>query len=229
MIRGIAIALALAAPLVAGASAAGAPAQQTDWTKAIGKTAEGAYFVGNPDAKVRLVEYGSMTCNHCANFHAQAMKPLLANYIASGKLAFEFRNLLRDPADISAALLARCAGSSRFFAASGAMFEQQEVWLGQLRVADRDALTKAVQERDFAGLARIAGLDLLAGKHGVSPAQASVCLKSQAELETILAMTQKANEAYGINSTPSFLINDRLVPVHDWASLKPLIEQALAE
>ena len=78
MIRGIAIALALAAPLVAGASAAGAPAQQTDWTKAIGKTAEGAYFVGNPDAKVRLVEYGSMTCNHCANFHAQAMKPLLA-------------------------------------------------------------------------------------------------------------------------------------------------------
>lgn len=229
MIRPIALALALAVPSAAGAGAAGPPAEQADWTKAFGQTAEGAYFVGNPKAKVRLVEFASMTCPHCANFHAQANRALMADYVASGDLVFEFRNLLRDPADVAAALLARCAGTERFFTTSGAIFAQQDVWLGRLRAGDRDALTKAVQARDFAAVARMAGLDVLAGQHGISPAQASVCLKDEKQLNLIIAMTQKGGQTHGVSGTPSFLINDRLVPVHDWASLKPLIDQALAE
>src|SRR3546814_17531411 len=86
--------------------------------------------MGNPDAKVKLVEYGSYTCSHCRDFAAESAEEI-RQIVDSGKMSFEFRNYVRDPIDISTALLARCGGkdifyplSDQFFANQNAMFEK---------------------------------------------------------------------------------------------------------
>ena len=119
-------ALSIAAlSLVAAAPAAPAPA----WSSKISTSAIGAYIVGNPAAKVRLVEYFSYTCSHCGEFARDGDVPLKTQYIDKGLVVFEYRNLVRDPVDLTAALLARCGGAKTFAANHHAIFMAQPVWL----------------------------------------------------------------------------------------------------
>src|SRR3546814_5533810 len=92
---------------------AAAPPAATAWSATIGESGIGAYSVGNPQAKVKLVEYFSYTCSHCAEFAKEAGVPLKAQYIDKGSVLFEYRNLIRDPVDMTAAMLARCGGAKR--------------------------------------------------------------------------------------------------------------------
>ncbi|MCA1653471.1 MAG: DsbA family protein, partial [Sphingomonadales bacterium] len=81
-----------------------------DWTTVVSRTPAGGFVMGNPNAKVKLIEYGSLTCPHCAEFEEKGGKPLIDNYVKKGLVSFEFRNFVRDPYDITAALIARCGG-----------------------------------------------------------------------------------------------------------------------
>ena len=100
---------------VAVAIAAPASAQQ-DWSKTVVATTDGGFAMGNPKAKVTLVEYGSLTCSHCREFHETGMKPLVANYVKTGKVSYEFRDFpVHGPVDIPAILLGRCVSKEAFF------------------------------------------------------------------------------------------------------------------
>ena len=89
------------------------PPANGDWSTVVSQTAEGGFLMGNPNAAVKVVEYGSMTCPHCAEFDEEALKPLTDNYVKSGRVSFEFRNFVRDPFDVAASLVARCGGTAR--------------------------------------------------------------------------------------------------------------------
>ena len=84
--------------VVAFATVGAAP---VDWTKTVTRGANGAYVLGNPKAKVRLVEYLSYSCSHCAEFTAQSAAPLKTNYISKGNVAIELRNAVRDRFDFA--------------------------------------------------------------------------------------------------------------------------------
>ena len=84
-----------------------------DWSSIVSKTAEGGFIMGNPNAKVKLVEFGSLTCPHCAEFEEKGGNALIENYVKKGLVSWEFRNFVRDPVDMTATLLARCGGESR--------------------------------------------------------------------------------------------------------------------
>ena len=73
------------------------PPNNGDWTTIVAQTPEGGFLMGNPNAKVKLVEFGSMTCPHCAEFDETACKPLIDNYVKTGLVSCEFRNFVRDP------------------------------------------------------------------------------------------------------------------------------------
>ena len=76
------------------------------------RTPEGGYLMGNPKANVKLIEFGSMTCPHCAEFEEQRGEQLIDTYVKSGRVSYEFRNFVRDPFDLAASLIARCGGRS---------------------------------------------------------------------------------------------------------------------
>ena len=98
---------AAAMPVVAAqASAATAkPAARIDWTRTFAVTPAGGFRMGNPKAKVSLIEYGSLTCPHCRHFAQTGVKPLIQNYVRSGKVSYEYRSLVLDGTDLTATLV----------------------------------------------------------------------------------------------------------------------------
>lgn len=230
MNRTLALLLATATALPVGIAAIPAVQAETaakDWTKIVAKTPEGGFRVGNPDAALKLVEYGSLTCDHCAHFAEEAMPKLLGEYVKSGRVNFEFRNFIRDPADLTATLLSRCAGPDDFFALTHRYLASQQQWFGKLQAmseADREAINALPPTERLARFAAMAGLDAAAANGGVSAAQAKQCLANQASIGQLVEMGKTAVEKHQVKGTPSFMINGKtLENVHNWAALEPLL------
>ena len=204
-----------------------APAGQ-DWTTTVVKTPEGGFRMGNPNAPIKLVEFGSMTCSHCADFAAQGMPALKRDYIATGKVSLEFRNFVRDPYDLTASLLARCGGEGPFFALTEQMFASQAEWIQRAQApASQQALQSASGAALLPAVAKVTGLDQFVRQRGVSADKAAACVADQAEAERLAKGVEAAGEKYNISGTPSFLINDQLVPnAAAWQALEPALKAA---
>src|SRR4051812_19274153 len=72
------------------------PPKGGDWSMVVNPTSAGGFMMGNPNAKVKLVEYGSLTCPHCREFDEKGVPALIANYVKQGRVSWEFRNYVRD-------------------------------------------------------------------------------------------------------------------------------------
>ncbi len=203
-----------------------APAQR-DWTETVEATLQGGFRMGNPDAPVKVIEFLSLTCPHCATFAAQGGPRLIRDHVRSGRVSLEYRNYILNGYDLAAAFLSRCAAPARYFDLNHALLASQPQWMGRI-----DALTDA-QRAELRGMQPLAamqrivallGLDAIAARHGVSPAVQRACLADQAGLTRLAEMQQAASRDFGVNSTPSFVVNGRLAAnVHDWAALEPLL------
>ncbi|HEV2747659.1 MAG TPA: thioredoxin domain-containing protein [Allosphingosinicella sp.] len=207
------------------APAAGAAAQQ-DWTKIVAATPEGGFRVGNPAAPVKLVEYGSFTCDHCANFAREAMPQLIGKHVRSGRVSFEYRSFIRDPADLSAALLSGCAGPARYFELNHSYFAGQSQWIGRyagMTEAQKQAIDALPQEQKLAKFAAFGGLDAIAAKAGVPPARAAQCLADSKAITRLVEMRKVAVDTHKVQGTPTFLVNGRTVDAHSWSALQPLL------
>jgi protein-disulfide isomerase len=210
-------------PVAAVAAPAG-----TSWSETIADTPEGYFVMGNPAAKVKLVEYGSYTCSHCKDFSTEASEEI-KKLVDTGKMSFEFRTYVRDPIDLTTALLARCGGkdifyplSEQFFANQAAMFE---------KVQGNEAAFQGVEKLPAAqrpgAIAQVAGLVEYAQQRGISGDQAKQCLADTASAERLAKGVEAANSQYQISGTPSFLINGVLVDnVANWAALQPKLKEA---
>jgi protein-disulfide isomerase len=85
-------------------------------------------ILGDVNAPIEIIEYASMTCPHCANFHSDVYPQLKENYIETGKVKFVFREVYFDKYGMWASMIARCAGPDRFFGVIDQMFEKQKTW-----------------------------------------------------------------------------------------------------
>jgi protein-disulfide isomerase len=216
-----------------GASATEVPAPKDgDWSKLVSKTPEGGFVMGNPNAKVKLVEFGSLTCGHCAAFEEQGGKALVDHYVKKGLVSWEFRNMIHDPFDMTAALLARCGGAPNFFGLAQAFYTGQKEWIGKIQTADpakMQALQTMSPAQQFSTIADISGLNEYAARGGVPRTKGEQCLADDAEVDRLVQMNTDATISYGNLGTPSFLINGALVEkAHSWDVLEPKIKEALA-
>jgi len=214
------LAVAFAAAMLAVAAA---PA--VDWTRRVTQTPQGAFVLGNPKAKTRLVEYVSYTCDHCAHFANESSAPLKTRYVADGSTAVEVRHAVRDPIDLAATLLARCTGPSRFFAAHEKLFAAQDQWFGagvRYAQANQAALEKASGPERVKMLAKAAGLGAVVG---LNDAQVNACLSDPSQQKPVMAMTEEAWSKRSIPGTPHFLVNGQSAEnVTSWAALEPRLK-----
>lgn len=218
-----AAALALALPSAASAQGASRPAQR-DWTQVVIQTPEGGYRMGNPQAPVRVVEYLSLTCPHCAEF-SRTGTPQLMNYIRSGRVSLEYRNFVLNTLDLAASVLSRCAAPQAYFHLTHAILASQGQWIGRMQALSREqqqALDGQTPIETVRRVAAASGLDLLAARYGVTAAQQRTCLSSQAGLDRVVQM-QNAGARYGVNGTPTFAINGQIVSANNWAGIEPLL------
>jgi protein-disulfide isomerase len=214
-------------------TAAAVPAPNNgDWSTVVTKTPEGGFLMGNPNAKVKLVEFGSMTCPHCAEFEEQGGKALVDNYVKKGLVSWEFRNFVRDPFDMAATLLARCGGEANFFGMTRTLFHDQRNWTGKIQTADQaqlQALQNMPPAQQFSTIADLAGLKTFAAQRGVPRAKADQCLANEQETNQLVQMNSDAISSYSIPGTPAFLINGTLTEgAASWEALEPKIKEALA-
>lgn len=202
-----------------------------DWTQTVSQTPEGGFMMGNPNAPVKVVEFGSLTCHVCKEFSENGEAQLIENYVKPGRVSFEFRNYVRDAADLGAALLSRCGGTGPFFKLTDQLYASQDEWLGRLQNIDpatQQRLQSLPPEQQVSALAEQAGLVDFVRMRGVPAEKARACLANQQELQRIVEMNTKANEQYQIQGTPTFLINGEVAPqATSWETLEPQIKTAL--
>jgi len=205
------------------------PAAVRDWSRIVAVTPEGGFRMGNPDAKVKLIEYGSLACPHCRHFEETGFAPLVQKYVRTGRVSYEFRNLLINGPDISISLLARCSGPANFFAMSKYVYDAQPQWqmkLEDMSDADKAALGNMSTQQQIVRYAEIAGMGPMAARFGVGAEKAKKCLADPAGLQKLLDMT-KAAEASGVNHTPTFLIDGKVNDAATWEELEPELKKAL--
>ncbi|HEX8571206.1 MAG TPA: thioredoxin domain-containing protein [Allosphingosinicella sp.] len=224
----LALTLALAA---AAAPAQAAPAQRpaaADWSRTVAATPEGGFRMGNPNAKVKLVEYGSLTCGHCAAFARAGMAPLVGTYVRSGKVSYEYRNYILNGLDVAATLVARCGGAARFFPVADKLYSTQAEWMGRvgaLTAAQKAQMNALAEDQRLGRVAELAGITRIAAQHGIAPAQARRCLADKAALDRLAKMAEAA-QAQGVGGTPTFFFNGANIGTHTWATLEPILREA---
>ncbi len=198
-----------------------------DWRQVSTRTPTGAHLIGNPAARVKLVEYASYTCPHCAEFAEQSAPVLKDRMVRSGAVSLEYRHLIRDGMDLAAAVLARCAGPKAFAATSDMIFATQGRWLQRAfdyQQANSARIAMYPRLGQLRALADGSGLTALVQARGLSAAATDACFADAAEVDRILKMT--ADVPAGVDSTPSFFVNGKLVPHVGWAGLLPVLQAA---
>lgn len=205
--------------------------RQTNWNGQIAVTANGSYQLGNPDAPVKLTEYVSYTCPHCAHYQKESDAVLRLTVIPKGQVSVTVTNLLRNPIDLTVALLTNCGDPKRFFVRHNAFFVTQDTWL-----AKAEKITEAQQQRWYQGemidrmraIASDFGFYGVMAGWGIDRAQADACLGNKAVLDKLRDQQAEVTKL-GIDSTPSFTLNGEVLQGHDWASVSKAISEKLAQ
>jgi protein-disulfide isomerase len=227
----IARAALLALSLLALPSALAPPAadreQARRWVDVVAVTPEGGVRQGNPNAPVKLVEYGSRSCPTCQRFALEGMEALRADYIAGGKVSYEFREFWVHPQDPGLSLLGKCVPLSRFFPLLDAMFAEQASLSGKMDqqvFEEVTALPQLQQPREYAR--RLGYVDLLK-RRGMPEARALQCLNDQAMLARIEGHVRAGIEA-GVKGTPTFFLNGRrLDNAYIWSQVESELRAAI--
>jgi protein-disulfide isomerase len=207
------------------------PPKGGDWAQTTTATSAGGYVMGNPNAAVKLIEYGSMTCPHCREFDEDGVPALINKYVKSGRVSYEFRNYVRDPYDLAGSLIARCNGAKGFFPLTRAMFKDQPKWVAKLQTvtpAQSQALTNLGPDKQFLAIAKLAGFQQWAAMRGVPSAKSTACLTNEAEVNRLVQMNSDATSQYpDFAGTPTFIVNGKLVKGATWKVLEPELRKAL--
>ncbi|MDI7861398.1 DsbA family protein [Rhizobiaceae bacterium n13] len=200
LLGGIALAALSAAvglPSVAAAVEIPKADADVDMTEALKPGALPDMAVGKEDAPVQIIEYMSMTCPHCAHFHNTTFDPIKEKYVDTGKVRFIIREFPFDPRAAAAFMLARCNPSKpaelstadTYFPMVSMLMKQQEQW-----AAAEDGRAALLQMSKLAGFTQ---------------ESFEACLTNQKLLDDVNSVRDRGAKEFGVNSTPTFLINGK--------------------
>lgn len=204
--------------------------QGMGWTNAINLSSAGNPVMGNPAAGVRLTEHVSYSCAECARYNIQSDAVLKLAYVPSGRIAIEVQLLAENPVDLAAAMLARCGAKERFFLNHNMLLRSQPKWLPMLRSAtpsQRQRWTGPDLGTRNRAIAGDFGLYAVMAARGYDRLTVDRCLNDKV-LGARIAAGSAAAIAAGAIETPGFSINGKLLEkTHDWASLRPQLDESL--
>ena len=144
---------------------------------------------GDPSAPITMIEYASMTCPHCAEFHTGAYKLIKKEYVETGKVKFIYRDFPLDRLGLAAAMMARCAPKERYFAIVNIIYQSQDSWA---RASD-----------PAAALAQIANLA------GMSKKTFDACIIDKNIYEGVMKIRNDGDKKFNIKATPTILIDGK--------------------
>jgi protein-disulfide isomerase len=191
-VRGVAVAALFVAFCAAGAAKAQTAPQPdhiVDMAAVLRPGPLPELSIGDAGA-VPVVEYGSLTCSHCATFALEVLPAFKKDYVDAGKVRFIFREFSRNPLDVAAFVLARCVGDDKALATIDLLFAEQEKWAFVKNPLD--------------------GLIGALRPTGMTHDRAIACLKDQAKADAMNAMVQTGEATVKITGTPTFVIDGKV-------------------
>ena len=201
------------------------------WEQVVSKTAEGGYLMGNPNAPVKLLEYGSRGCPVCGAFANSGMRPLIDNYVDGGQVSYEFREFwVHGAPDVAASLLGQCVGTDAFFPVLEQMYANQPVFnekLGKLTQQDQERLQALPATQMPAAMAEAAGYLDFIKQRGVPEPKARQCLGDKKLLDALVAINKYGQDQMKVQGTPTFFINGSQVEnTVTWDALETALKAA---
>lgn len=170
------------------------------------------FSLGSPDAKVKMVEYASFTCPHCAQFHADVFGKLKKDYIDTGKVYFTLREVYFDRYGLWAAMVARCGGEMRYFGIHDVLFDTQQEW------AASDDPTVVVNN-----------LKTIAVAAGMEATAVDACLNDGPMAEALIKRFEANMAADEVKGTPTIFVNGAQYSNMPYDELKAIIDAELAK
>ncbi len=149
----------------------------------------GDRVLGRDDAPSTIIEYASLTCPHCASFHADVLPDLKANYIDTGKTKLIYRDFPLDDLALIVALLAHCVKGDAYFEFLNVLYEQQSAWAA----APKNHLLKLMKQV------------------GINEAGFDKCIANQEILNAIRWERDRASKDFEVNSTPTIFVRGEKV------------------
>ena len=147
------------------------------------------FYIGSPDAPVTIIEYASMSCSHCADFHNNTLDDLKSEYIDTGKVRFVFRDFPFNYPALAGSMIVGCVPKDAKYQYMNALYKLQNNWIRREHSDTRKELYKIMQSG------------------GMKQEEFDLCL-SNIDLENdILEGVMSAQREFNIRSTPSFIIN----------------------
>ena len=200
-----------------------------EWTEIVAATSEGGFRMGNPDAPVKLVEYGSLGCHVCADFSTEGSEALREKYVKTGQVSWEFRPYILFASDPGVSMLLRCQGPGPFFQLTDQLYADQKNWMGKLQSLPpeiQQQFPSMTPQQQATTLVRAAGLDQFFRVRGMPEARINACLADEQGLKELAEVTARGNRE-GVTGTPTFFINGRKAEdAARWKALEPMLRAA---
>ena len=154
---------------------------------------EDDFVIGDESAPITIIEYASLSCSHCADFHTNTLEKLKEEYIDSGKVRFVFRDFPFNYPALLGSMVLRCIPEDVRYDYMNALFQLQTNWV------DKES-TKTTQE-----------LFKIMQSGGMTKEEFDTCITNVDLENKILQGVIGAQSEFNIQSTPSFLVNGILV------------------
>ncbi|MFM9865305.1 MAG: thioredoxin domain-containing protein [Micropepsaceae bacterium] len=169
------------------------------------------FTLGKADAPITFVEYASMTCPHCAQFSSEVLPLLKANYVDKGYVRYVFREYPLDTVALTVSVVGRCLQKDAYIPYVEMMYTELQTW------ARGEDLRGNIKE--------------MARRAGMSGDEFEKCLKSEDDAKRVIAVRAKAIKDYCVGSTPTFLVNGKVIGSGEilWTDLDAKLREAAKE
>ena len=169
---------------------------------------ENEAFLGDKEAKVTIIEYASMTCNHCATFHKEIYPEIKKNFIDTNKIKFIYRDFPLDKQALYASILAKCAPEDKYFDFVKLILSTQSKWISN----------------DDSFVEKLTNIGKLAG---LNEEKITNCFSDEKLVDKIIQSRSDAEKKYGIQSTPSFIINEKKYSAMSFENFEKIIDNLI--
>ena len=203
------------------------------WADVANETSAGGVVMGNPNAKVKLLEIGSLFCPYCKRFEDEGSPQLVEHYVKTGNVSWEFRPYaIHGPIDVAADIVVRCNGAKTFFPLSMALYKDQQVLEEKVRDVPQDklnAMQNLPTNQVFIAWANLLGLQDWAAARGVPQTKSNQCLADQKMIDREVQVMSDVNSQFPeFSGTPGFALNGKFLPkIGSWKELQPKLDEAL--
>ncbi|RJY08035.1 thioredoxin domain-containing protein [Aurantiacibacter aquimixticola] len=196
------------------------------WTDLVQATDEEGYLLGNPDAPIKLIEYGSFTCGACASFVQNGVDELKEDYVNTGLVSFELRNFDRNGIDTTISSIVRCGPDEIFHPLADQVWTNFDTVMTGVQSAQLEGVENLPENQRWVAVASETGLLDFFASRGISRNQAATCLADADAVQGLSERTNTTADELGVTGTPTFFVNGNRVDGTTWDVLEPVLQRA---